>query len=314
VMGTPYYMSPEQASGERKLDARVDLYACGVVMYEAVTGKRPFLGPNYNALLLKIISGKHRPASELVPGVPPAFEAVITRAMAARREDRYASAAEMQRDLIGLRASSGPVPKPPSRRSVVIEDLPPIVPTPPTRKEGPGDRRSARLNQMEQSQAPLGDADDTDFDPTMIARKPRPYAPPAPPPPASSSSIEIEVEFSESETGPTAKPLPSSAHNPEYDDQVETQFASQDWEDELPTEIFRPAGGQARQYRPVVVPPPRPVVFNSPRPVESERDLKTEVQRPGIFDDDDDDDDVRAQRVKEEMATLNAPKPPPRRR
>jgi len=54
VMGTPFYMSPEQARGDRDLDARVDLYACGVIMYEALTARRPFLAANYNALLLQI--------------------------------------------------------------------------------------------------------------------------------------------------------------------------------------------------------------------------------------------------------------------
>ena len=107
-MGTPYYMAPEQARGERDLDARVDLYACGVILYEALTGRRPFTASNYNALLVQIVSTTPRPASELRPALPAAFEAVISKAMARRREDRYATAADFQRDLQALRPPSLP--------------------------------------------------------------------------------------------------------------------------------------------------------------------------------------------------------------
>jgi len=103
VMGTPYYMSPEQARGDRNLDARVDLYACGVIMYEALTGRRPFTAANYNALLLQILSAKPRPARELRPALPSGFDAVLDKALQRNREDRYRSAAEFQRDLQTLR-------------------------------------------------------------------------------------------------------------------------------------------------------------------------------------------------------------------
>jgi serine/threonine protein kinase len=102
VLGTPYYMAPEQARGERDLDARVDLYACGVILYEALTGRRPFTAANYNALLVQILSAAPRAASELRPALPPAFDAVIGKAMAHRREDRYRAAADFQRDLLAL--------------------------------------------------------------------------------------------------------------------------------------------------------------------------------------------------------------------
>jgi serine/threonine protein kinase len=103
VMGTPYYMSPEQARGDRDLDLRVDLYACGVILYEALTGRRPFAAANYNALLVQIISGTPRPARELRPALPTGFDPVIERAMARDRSGRYRTAAEFQRDLQALR-------------------------------------------------------------------------------------------------------------------------------------------------------------------------------------------------------------------
>jgi serine/threonine protein kinase len=103
VMGTPYYMSPEQARGDRNLDARVDLYACGIILYEALTGRRPFTAPNYNALLLQILGTKPKPARELRPALPAGFDAVLDKAMSRNREDRYRSATEFQRDLQTLR-------------------------------------------------------------------------------------------------------------------------------------------------------------------------------------------------------------------
>ena len=67
VMGTPFYMSPEQARGDRNLDARVDLYACGVILYEALTGRRPFTAANYNALLLRSSRRARAPRASCAP-------------------------------------------------------------------------------------------------------------------------------------------------------------------------------------------------------------------------------------------------------
>ena len=106
VMGTPYYMSPEQARGERNLDARLDIYAAGVLLYEALTGRRPFSGTNYNSLLLQILAGGAPPMRTLRPSVPPAIEEVVARAMAKSRDDRYATATEMQRALGRVRPST----------------------------------------------------------------------------------------------------------------------------------------------------------------------------------------------------------------
>jgi serine/threonine protein kinase len=103
VMGTPFYMSPEQARGDRNLDARVDLYACGIMMYEALTGKRPFTAANYNALLLQILTTKPRPARELRPAMPLGFDEVLDKALARSRDERFQTAAAFQRELQALR-------------------------------------------------------------------------------------------------------------------------------------------------------------------------------------------------------------------
>jgi len=102
-MGTPFYMSPEQARGDRNLDNRVDLYATGVMLYECLTGRRPFHASNYNALLMQILTTEPRPAREVRPAVPEGFEQVIARAMARDREKRYQNASEFQRDVQALR-------------------------------------------------------------------------------------------------------------------------------------------------------------------------------------------------------------------
>jgi serine/threonine protein kinase len=103
VMGTPHYLSPEQARGDRDLDGRVDVYACGVILYEALTGRRPFSAPNYETLLLQIVTSKPRPPSELRPGLPVALEAVVEKAMSRDRADRYQTAAELKRALLEVR-------------------------------------------------------------------------------------------------------------------------------------------------------------------------------------------------------------------
>jgi serine/threonine-protein kinase len=106
VMGTPYYMSPEQARGERNLDGRVDVYACGVMMYESIVGRRPFLAPNYNALLLSIINNTPQPLREIRPATPPGLDAIVLRSMAKARDDRYPSANAVLRDIQALPIAS----------------------------------------------------------------------------------------------------------------------------------------------------------------------------------------------------------------
>ena len=94
VMGTPYYMAPEQARGDRQLDSRVDLWAVGVILYEALSGHRPFVAKNYNALLVQILTAGHRPLSERNPALPTKLSRIIDKALAKDREQRFQSATE----------------------------------------------------------------------------------------------------------------------------------------------------------------------------------------------------------------------------
>ncbi|WP_437811820.1 serine/threonine-protein kinase [Sorangium sp. So ce1078] len=99
VMGTPYYMAPEQARGDVELDHRLDLWAVGVILYEALTGQRPFIARNYNALLVQILTLWHRPVTELDPMVPPGLSRLVDRALAKERDERFQSAREFQEAL-----------------------------------------------------------------------------------------------------------------------------------------------------------------------------------------------------------------------
>jgi serine/threonine-protein kinase len=99
VMGTPYYMSPEQAKGAKGMDHRADLYAVGVILYEAVTGQVPFNADTFNELLFKIVLEEPPPIQQLVPDMDPAFAAIITKAMAREPAHRFQSSEEFQNAL-----------------------------------------------------------------------------------------------------------------------------------------------------------------------------------------------------------------------
>ncbi|KYF58758.1 protein kinase, partial [Sorangium cellulosum] len=99
VMGTPYYMAPEQARGDVELDHRLDLWAVGVILYEALTGQRPFVARNYNALLVQILTLWHRPVTELDPTIPPGLSRLVDRALEKERDERFQSAREFQEAL-----------------------------------------------------------------------------------------------------------------------------------------------------------------------------------------------------------------------
>ena len=88
VLGTPHYMSPEQARGEANIDVRVDVYAAAVLFYECVVGEVPFDAGNYNALLQIIIGRPPVPPRARGAEINPAVEQVVVAALAKRREER----------------------------------------------------------------------------------------------------------------------------------------------------------------------------------------------------------------------------------
>jgi serine/threonine-protein kinase len=94
VLGTPGYMAPEQARGEH-LDARTDVFAVGVLLYEMITGVRPFQGRTALAVLTATVDDDPAPVSSHVPGTPKVVETVLVRCLAKDPKDRYASAEEL---------------------------------------------------------------------------------------------------------------------------------------------------------------------------------------------------------------------------
>jgi serine/threonine-protein kinase len=99
VLGTPAYMSPEQASGESAVDARGDLYSLGAVMFFALTGRPPFLGKTLGQLLAAHRSEPPPPLTDLRPDVPADLAAVIARFLAKDPTDRFPFAADLDRAL-----------------------------------------------------------------------------------------------------------------------------------------------------------------------------------------------------------------------
>ena len=91
-LGTPQYMSPEQATAERELDARSDVYSLGCVLYEMLTGEPPHTGPTTQAIIAKIITDKPRPVTELREAVPPLLAQQLHTALAKLPADRFSSA------------------------------------------------------------------------------------------------------------------------------------------------------------------------------------------------------------------------------
>ncbi len=99
VVGTPQYMSPEQASGERALDARTDMYSLATVLYEMLAGEPPFTGPNAQTVRAKMLSGAPPSVRRARPTVVAGVDAAIEKALALAPADRFDSVAEFARTL-----------------------------------------------------------------------------------------------------------------------------------------------------------------------------------------------------------------------
>jgi serine/threonine-protein kinase len=93
-VGTPHYMSPEQAMGDRELDARSDVYSLGAMLYEMLTGEPPYTGPTAQAIVAKVITEKAPPVTATRPTTPPHVAASIDRSLQKLPADRFSSAAE----------------------------------------------------------------------------------------------------------------------------------------------------------------------------------------------------------------------------
>ncbi|WP_437878792.1 serine/threonine protein kinase [Sorangium sp. So ce513] len=105
VVGTPYYMSPEQARGSSPVDQRTDIYAMGVLLYQATTGQVPFDAATFNELLFKIVLEAAPLPQQLVPDLDPEFSGIIQKAMAREPGARFQSCAEFKNALLAWAAA-----------------------------------------------------------------------------------------------------------------------------------------------------------------------------------------------------------------
>ncbi|MBI5491239.1 MAG: serine/threonine protein kinase [Deltaproteobacteria bacterium] len=129
IVGTPYYISPEQARGEQGIDNRTDVYAVGVILFEMLTGELPYTGTSVQGIINRMLEDPFPSVRVLEPSLSEALEAVILRATARRRDDRYASAGAF---ADALRAAAG----------LAATAEAPAVPAPRDGLEAPGGERA----------------------------------------------------------------------------------------------------------------------------------------------------------------------------
>ena len=111
-LGTPQYMSPEQATGDRLIDARSDIYSLGAVLYEMLAGEPPHTGPTVQSVIAKVVTDRPRPLRQLRESVPPHVEAAVLKALAKLPADRFQTAAQfvdaLARPAWGVPATTAP--------------------------------------------------------------------------------------------------------------------------------------------------------------------------------------------------------------
>ncbi len=132
MLGSPLYMSPEQLRSSKNVDQRADIWAVGVILYELMSGQRPFHGETLGELFAAILETDPVPLRQLVPDVPPALDQIVHRCLRRRPEERFASAGELVTALapfagraVDLRAATVVMPLPaPSSSGALLPGRP----------------------------------------------------------------------------------------------------------------------------------------------------------------------------------------------
>jgi len=100
VMGTPFYMAPEQCEGKASIDHRADVYSLGVILFEMLTGKVPFGGEGYGEIIVKHITVPAPSVRSLAPELSPAIDLILHRAMAKKPDERFQTMGELQAAML----------------------------------------------------------------------------------------------------------------------------------------------------------------------------------------------------------------------
>ncbi|MEZ4221847.1 MAG: protein kinase [Polyangiaceae bacterium] len=129
VLGTPYYMSPEQVFGEKDLDHRADVWAMGVIIYECLSGKRPYDGANFGQLFKAITLGKHVPLAEAVPELPAEVAQLVEGMLQTDCSQRLSSLAPAF-ELLGRYCTAPSTDLPPAFRAPVAPAITPVMDVP----------------------------------------------------------------------------------------------------------------------------------------------------------------------------------------
>jgi len=119
ILGTPLYMSPEQMVSSKNVDGRTDIYAMGVILYECLAGSPPYNPESFASLVLMVTSEDPSPLAELRPDISPKLVAIVEKAMARDKEDRFQTATALADALLDLQGEGGgPLPSNRTGRAV----------------------------------------------------------------------------------------------------------------------------------------------------------------------------------------------------
>jgi serine/threonine-protein kinase len=149
VMGTPYYMAPEQCEGKANIDHRADIYSLGVIMFEMLTGKVPFGGEGYGEIIVKHITAPVPSPRAINPLLPPSIESIILRALAKPREDRFQTMEEFGAALLNPEGYAASAP-------AMDQRTPNIVPA--ASMHGPGAAPVGRADSVVSGQVLFGNS------------------------------------------------------------------------------------------------------------------------------------------------------------
>lgn len=220
IMGTPLYMSPEQASGERGLDPRTDVWSIAVLAFECLTGTLPVCGENYGQLLARLIRGEIRRLSYVAPALPPDVLAVVDGALVTR-EQRPSDLAELE--AVFARHADAEIQPTPSRPAgdgslpVLSRTHDANVETQALALEAPAARRGGLLLLVALAVVTIGGGG-VGFALFAGSRAPRavdpPSGAPARAPVVEPAPPEISAEPPPSESGSAATPASASAEPP----------------------------------------------------------------------------------------------------